>query len=388
MSTSSLELVRHSRAIDRDDYATAVLSSRMDIRQLSGVALWLTQNDEPMLDPEFFLASVSKGWRPRVVTVYRARKLIGILYAQERVVSDIIPTGVVYCDGSLSSFIIVNPEHQQPAFLAAVRALLSTPGIRGVRLRLPPGCEALGLIRQLNDSQTFDVRYSRIHYRDSPLWKYHAHLSLPGSYGQFLGKLGSTTRHNFRYYRRRFEASGHTFVDSLAIDEFRSAALYLASKSKFNPTKDTIVNGLTVVAAAGRPLAIGLKHQNGEWLSVLGGWYRPDGAVLFFQCNNDRDYGADSLSVVLRGYCIEHLIGQGLKELVIWAETGPPLSRYVKYFRSIGVQFDLPSHWWRAIRFLGSKVGPLLPKQLGTVVQWFTCFWVSIQMPEWIALLW
>ena len=263
----------------RDDYSGVVLSSSAGIRQLRDSAGRLTQHDDPMLDLEFFLASMSKGWKPRVVAVYSAGELVGILYAKERVVSDIVPTGIAYSDGSLGGFLLAHPLHQETAFPAAVRALLASPGIRGVRLRLSPDSEVLGSIRQLTASKSFDVQVSRIDYQDSPLWKYHAHLLLPGSYEQFLKNLGKTTRRDFRYYRRRCEASGYAFVESLSIDELRSAAVYLASKSKFGSISD-IESPMNIVAAAPRPLAIGLRHHNGEWLSVLGGWYGPGGAVL------------------------------------------------------------------------------------------------------------
>ena len=111
-------------------------------------------------------------------------------------------------------------------------------------------------------------------------------------------------------------------------------------------------------------------------------------AALFCdQCNNDNDHGSESLSVVLRGYCIEHLIRQGVRELVIWSETGPPLSRYVTYLPSVGVHVDVPSYPWRVVSFLASKVAPWLPKRLGKVVQWFICFFVAVQTSGWISAL-
>ena len=88
-------------------YSGVVLSSAAEIRQLSEAARRLNQEDEPLLDPEFFLASVSKGWRPRVVAVYSAHDLVGILYAKERVISG-IPTGVVFGDGSLGGILLGN----------------------------------------------------------------------------------------------------------------------------------------------------------------------------------------------------------------------------------------------------------------------------------------
>jgi len=156
------------------------------------------------------------------------------------------------------------------------------------------------------------------------------------------------------------------------MDELRSAALELRPKSKF--TAQSKLAGfertLDMVAATQQPLAIGLKHRDGQWLSVIGGWYRPGGAVLCFQCNYDCEFDADSLSTVLRAYLIELLIGQSLKELVIWGDTGPPLSRYAFYPATVGVRLDVPTVAWRAARFFMAKFGPHLPRRLASVVQW------------------
>jgi hypothetical protein len=197
-------------------------------------------------------------------------------------------------------------------------------------------------------------------------------LQLADTYAQFLEGLGSTTRHNFRYYRKRFEASGHKFIERLSMEELRTVAFELYPKSKFaaHSRQADFGRSLDMVAATHRPLAVGLKHQDGKWVSVLGGWYRPGGAVLCFQCNFDSDFDSDSLSIVLRAYLIELLIGQGMKELVIWGDTGPPLSRYVSYPATIGVRLDVPTVAWRAARFFMSKFGPHLPRRLASAVQW------------------
>jgi hypothetical protein len=355
------------------EYSGVLLSAATKILELKEVASQLAQQDEPMLDPAFFLASVSKGWVPRAVVVYTGPDVAGILYAKERVISG-ISTGVVYADGSLGGMLFVREQHRQDVFRVALETLLSSPGIRGVRLRVLRDGGDLDAIGQLVVSRSLDVQYSLIEHDDSPLWKYHAHLPLTDSYERFLSRLGSTTRHNFRYYRRRFEASGHRFIDRLSPDELRSAALELAPKSKFVTSWRNleIENGLKMVAASSRPLAIGLKHQNGEWLSVIGGWYRPRGGVLCFQCNNDCDFGSDSLSIVLRAYLIESLIGQSLEELVIWADTRGPLSRYVSYVPAVGVRLDLPTCSWRVARLLISTARPFLPRRLAAAAQWIT----------------
>jgi hypothetical protein len=354
-----------------NDYSGIVLSSNTEIRQLRDVARRLMQQDDPWLDPEFFLASVSKGWKPRVVAVYHAHEVVGILFTKERVISG-IPTGVVYVDGSLGGILLCNPLHQQNSFRLAIQLLLASPGIHGIRLRVLRGCCELAALRQLLASGSLDAQYCRIKYNRSVLWKYHAHLPLADTYEQFLKGLGHTTRHNFRYYRRRFEESGHTFIDHLTMDELRSVALELGQKCKFTSEAEEvgIENELNMVASTRQPLAVGLKHHNGEWLSVIGGWYKPRGAVLCFQRNDDRDFGPDSLSVVLRAYLIEHLIRQGLEELVIWNDTGPPLLRYVTHVPTLGVRLDARTYLWRVVRRFISTVGPRLPKRLAAAAEW------------------
>jgi hypothetical protein len=77
-------------------------------------------------------------------------------------------------------------------------------------------------------------------------------------------------------------------------------------------------------------IMIGLRRSTGEWISLAGGWYAGDRAVLNMQLN-DRACGRESVSVVLRSYLIEQLIKRGIRELVFWAGTSPPLSYYIAH---------------------------------------------------------
>jgi hypothetical protein len=367
---------RTSEDASRGHYVGIVLSSGPEIRQLGKTAVHLLKQADASLSPEFFLASLSKGWRPKVVAVYDAGELIGIVYTKERIIAG-IPTGIVYADGSLDSILVANPLHQCGVFRVAIEALLAAPRIVGIRLRLLPQSFELDVARQMNSSNLStptEARFFDIQYHDSPLWKYHAHLPLAETYDGFLKRLGAVTRRNFRHYRRRFETSGHQFVENLSIEELCTAARDLVPRSDFTARWQgtELATPLNMVAAASRPLAIGLRHKSGEWLALIGGWYRPGGAVLCVQLNNQRGYPNESLSLVLRGYLIESLILQGLQELVIWAETGPPLSRYVCYADTVGVRFDVPTYSWRATRLLVSAIRPLLPKRLAAAAQWIS----------------
>ena len=174
--------------------------------------------------------------------------------------------------------------------------------------------------------------------------KEHASLLLPGTYEQFLMNLRRTTRHNFRYYRRRFESAGHVYVEDLALDELRGAASYLDPKCRITNRRDTINRFLRMAAAADRPLSAGLKHKDGQWLSIMCGVYRPGAGMLLMQLNNDREFQRESLSVVLRGYLIESLIRQGIKKLDFWGRKNCYQARYRLFDANIhfGVYLDSP----------------------------------------------
>ena len=361
----------NSTNVSANEYSGVVLSSAAQIRRLRDSAKRLMRTEDTMLSPEFFLASLGKGWGPKVVAVRDAHEVIGILYARQRTIKG-FPTGVVYADGSLGSVLLTDPLYHKSVFRVAVQALLASSGIGGMRLRVLRSSRDFDAVLQFCACQSLDVRHFDIEDRGSPLWKNHAHVALAETYDQFLATLGSTTRHNFRYYRRRFEASGHRFVEHLSLAELRGATLGLFPKSELTAgSQRSLDRQLESVAAAGRPLTAGLRHNNGDWLSVLGGWYMPDGAaVLCFQCNDEKDFARDSLSVVLRAYLIELLIQRGLKELVIWGDTGPPLSRYASYASTIEIRLDTTARSWRAVRSILTTVGPHLPKRLAEVVQW------------------
>jgi hypothetical protein len=346
-------------------YSAAVLSSAAEIQSLQPLVRRSLPQNDILLDPEFFLASVSEGWTPRFVAVTHGSELAGVVCAKERILRG-LRLGVVYADLTFGSTLLGGPLEQQETFLIALQTLLAFAGTRGIRLGVRRRSPELAAVRKLLASSRVDVHFSRV--------RNHVSLSLPGTYEQLLLSFGYTTRHNFRYYRRRFEAAGHVYLDNVSLDELRSAAFYLTPKCRIPDRSHSIDRLLKMTATAHRPLAVGLKHRNGEWLSIIGGVYRPEAGVLLLQLNNDRDFPRDSLSVVLRGYLIESLIHQGIKEFIIWAGTGGPLSRYVTYIPTLGIYLDSPEYKWRLVRRLVSKFGPWLPSQLKGEALWIAPF--------------
>ena len=342
-----------------------VLSSEAEIQGLRCSISRLQQQGDIMFDPAFYLASVTKGWVPRVVVVRRGSELAGVIYAKERVLSG-YRLGIAYADLTFGSILAGNPIDHPAAVLRGLATLLGYPGIRGIRLRVQRGSAEVAAVRKLLAVNRLDAHFSRV--------KDHAVLSLPRTYEQLLQSFGSTTRHNFRYYRRRCEAAGHVYVDNIPLGELRSAAVLLEPKCSKPCQPGAVDRLINMTATAARPLAVGLRHRDGDWLSVICGVYRPAAGVLLLQLNNDRDFPDYSLSTVLRGYLMETLIQRGMREFIIWAGTSPPLSRYVTYVPTLAIHLDSPSYWWRLLRLLASAAGPWLPEELRPDARWVSPF--------------
>lgn len=198
----------------------------------------------------------------------------------------------------------------------------------------------------------------------------HSQLMLPNHYETFLESLGHQTRRNFRYYRRRSEAANVQFIDKLSIEEFASAASTLQSETLIKSGSKAIKRAIEMISATERPLLVGLRHRDGEWLSILGGWYESDRAVIFLQMNSDRRHRNASLSIVLRGYLLEWFILRGVKKVVFWAGSGGQLSRYAEYIPSIAVHLDKQSFLWKAVRHLVAPLISLLPGPVANLAQW------------------
>lgn len=285
-------------------YSAEILCSPEQIRRLSQEAGHLLSEEEDTRNPWFFLASVDGNtWAPIVVVVTRAKSTVGIVYAKERKLAG-IPIGLIYADATLDAMVVASPADREPVLRAALHGLIDHVGTRGLRVVVPAtGFEREALHRFL-EVRSLDVHYASV--------KNHCVLDLPPSYDAFLERLGRKTRRNFRYYRRRFEGLGNAYSEEVPLAEFRRVAFDLLKKSVVGAERNGIERALRMLAAIRHPIMVGLRHKNGEWLSILGGWYEFDRAVVIFQLNNDRDYADSSLCTVLRGYLIERLIARNI----------------------------------------------------------------------------
>jgi hypothetical protein len=356
-------------------YTTDVLSSPADIQQLEEPVRRLMPERDTTVEPRFFLASLSEEWTPRVVVVRRGDAIVGVVYGKERLIGG-FSTGIVYGDGRLGNLAIAEAADREHVIVLAITTLFALPNVRAVRLAIPPGDVEARAIGRAQRVVPFDLGYSTASPFDS-----HACLPLPGTYQNFLGFLGSTTRHNFRYYRRKFEAAGHAYVPDVSVQDLQRAATDLRAKSRIPIRRGAIERATNLLVAADRPWAAGLRHRDGSWLSVAGGWFSGARAILFLQVNNDGDHETASLSVVLRAFLIEALIRSGTPELVFWSGCARPLSRYASPIPSMDVYLDTPALGWRLIRSMVGKTQPWMPRSIASDVRWMAGAEVTPEPP-------
>lgn len=341
-------------------YSARIVRSESKIRELAGKEP-LLRNCESTLRPRFFLASASQNWIPRVVTVMRGDQLAGILYTKEKKVAG-IPTGLIYVDTTLGSILCVNEWEHEAVFRAALQAVLKRRGVRGMRIVIPPSGFEMAALQSIPSQIAVDLCCAPT--------QNHSLLALPDRYETFLDSLGPQTRRNFRYYRRRSQAAHHHFVDKLSIDEFASAAWALQNETLIKSGSKAIKRAIDMISAAERPLLVGLRDENGEWLSILGGWYEAGRAVIFLQMNSDKRHRNASLSIVLRGYLIELFILRGVRNVVFWAGSGGQLSRYSAYLPSVAVHLDQRSFVWNIVRHTMAPLLSLLPGSMSKMAEW------------------
>jgi hypothetical protein len=182
--------------------------------------------------------------------------------------------------------------------------------------------------------------------------------------------MGKQTRRNFRYYRRRSQNAGHTYVETMSFADFKHTAYRLLAKGVVGADRSGLIRALSMISSSQRPIMIGLRNQDGELISILGGWYEYDRAVVFCQMNNDKDYHDSSLCTVLRGYFIESLISRGVNKMLFWAGIGEPLRHHCYFLPTTAAYFDKRSLHWRLVRGLIARSSWLLPHRLQTLSKW------------------
>jgi hypothetical protein len=149
------------------------------------------------------------------------------------------------------------------------------------------------------------------------------YLPLEPTFDGTLAKIGTRTRRNMRYYRKRAEAElGCAFVPEVQISKreflgFNRECMYAVPAKVASWRYDSLKE-------IGTPLFMGIKDSGGRWLSLLGGRRHHDGTEILWQMNRS-GLSAYSLSIVMRTYFMEHEIAHGMRKLYMEGGTAHPM---------------------------------------------------------------
>jgi hypothetical protein len=353
--------VRANSAARNAIFGFELLSRPADIKNLAQSTSGLIAENGASFNPDFFLASLWEHWAPRVVVIRQGSEITGIVCAKARKVLG-IPTGIVYIDSGLSSSIFARNGGTVDVLIKACGTLLDRMWIRGLRLTVSAdSCEAAAVRDHVLswglDCDETDVSRHRV-------------LPLPATFDAFMSSIGLKTRRHIRYYRRRVEADGHAYVETLSLAEFEKAGADLIREDIVGADPDMLRRAVNVAATANTPLLAGLRAKNGDWLSLLAGWYEGDRAFVFLQINSDKRHANYSPSVVLRSYLIESLITKGTKELVFWGSLEGRLKPHTVPASTVYMYIDKSDLLWRTFRGIVRHLDRKLPERLTDSFRW------------------
>ncbi|HEX6771525.1 MAG TPA: GNAT family N-acetyltransferase [Acidobacteriaceae bacterium] len=284
--------------------------------------------------PDYFLPRVSDSRRPRVVVCYEHGQLVGVVYTEELLFAG-RPTGWVFGgDRTGRGLVLAAPEREAEVIATACEYLLNHH-VHALRLWWrSTGKEILPILHLRRPGLQV---WCKSEMRPQGDW-----LQLGSSYESFLHSLGAHTRRNLRHYRRRAEAEGYRFVPSLSLAAYDAAAAALNRLAPSPETREHEQRDHRFFSHFGNQpggaVLAGLAAPDGRLVSVLAGVRAGDHLHLLSQFNDESIQGF-SPSLVLRGYLIERLIGQGIASIHFVNGASAALGRYCQpvLMRSISI---------------------------------------------------
>lgn len=305
----------------------ALLQSRDELSRLTpairGLAADTLHAQDTTYLPDYFLPRVSATRRPRVVVCYERGRLVGVVYTEELTFAG-TPTGWIFGGDKMGrGLVLASPEREAEVIATACEYLLEQ-GAHALRLLWrSTGNEILPVLRL--GRQRLQV-WCRSEIRPQGDW-----LHIGSDYQAFLNGLGPRTRRNLRYYRRRAEEQGLHFIPELSLEAYEAAVMSLTSKADSDAIRERDERDRRFFAQfgdlSGKPVLAGLATADGRLVSVLSGVRAGNHLHLLSQFNDESLRGL-SVSLVLRGYLIEHLIPQGFTSIHFVNGTTSPLGRF------------------------------------------------------------
>ncbi len=355
--TSFLDSQLLKQNASQADYFVSVIASPDKLRQLATVASGFFSQFLVTQKPDHFLKLIDRAkWRPYVMLARRNRpngELVGVFYMKERLLRG-WPCGLLQMAHlTTNQALIARNATRESVLRAALTSSVNNWRIRAWRfLMTRPGSE-LAVVREIAAENNLDLYVHPTNVL--------AVLEVPPN---FWTQLSSTMRRSLIRYR----TPDQIYLKNMTEAEFRAAASYLEGKSKHvrDLANDEMV--LSRIARQKRPLFVGLKTSQGRWISIAAGWYDDHSAYVDIQMNNEAEQEKGSSHMLMRGYIIDHLLENGIRQLVYPGGMGGHLNEHA--LRHAPVMLDQAEPVWKFFRTLIVGLEPHLPEKVAHWIHW------------------
>lgn len=264
-------------------------------------------------DPDYFFTCTDSVRRPCAVACWRDDEtLAGILFAVQHYVCGIRTGYALAGDYSGRGALLAAEEDRTVVAQAAVEAL-ARHGVHSIHFRISPA-----LHRELDVDG-----FAWHHLRDTVPGD---HLPLAPTFEEFLSSLGKHTRRNIRHYLRRAQEQGFVFCSDMPMTEYIAGVRALNRLTAFPIVERRIARDMRLVQRFdGQHFA--LRDSSGDVIAALCG-FSLNGCFHLLSQVNHAGMLHHSLSLVLRGLTIEHLIATGHSDLQFMGGTSLMLGRF------------------------------------------------------------
>ena len=298
---------------------TLVLRTAVDFvtiwPEISSLRTRCQAESDVLLSVWHFLAETDRTRCSKTVACWRGVELTGLLFVTERRLCNVRTGYAVGGDSSGGGLLLCRTEDENDVVQAGVEALFRD-GMHSVRLQYLPS---------IKTQVEFPGREVACIEGCVP----GDRMELGGSLQQFLASLGKNTRRNVRYYTRKTLEEGICFDARVGHDEFIQSRGQLNQAATFAQSKIKMERHDRLVDLHSRGMIAGLRNAPGKLIALLYGFSHGKTFYLLSQWN-DPSFEKLSLSLVLRGYTVEHLIATGHEELRFVGGTSLAFGRFCK----------------------------------------------------------
>ena len=312
-----------------------------------------------LLNPLHFLTSTDDTRRSCSVACWRGDRLIGLLYATEHHLRGLRTGYAIGGDFSGRGLLLCSPAEEHLVLKESLKRMIAD-GIHSLHLRFLP-----------TDTSKFALRGLGLKFLDALIPG--DRLQLKPAYEEFLSSLGKHTRRNIRACTRKTEAAGIAFVPSLERDEYAAAIERLNSETDFPADPLRLARDERILELHGGGERMGLRGPEGTFIAVMCGFRLHNRFHLLTQLNG-AFHERLSLSLVLRGHAIEHLIATGYTELQFMGGSSLTFGRFCQpeTYRSIFVDKKggiaaAAKHICSSAAWLISRTGRPVPETLAVL---------------------